>query len=180
MRQLRRAAVGALFPLAVSIANAAQPPFAMSDPLKELPELQFTGGAGQARTLANFTGKVVLLNIWATWCVPCRKEIPTFDRPQAALGGPDFEVAALSIDAKGMDAVNKFYAETGIRHLARYVTSAGNAALETLGVFGLPATFLIGRRGGELGRKIDPAEWDSPEMTEFLKQVIKQQKETNP
>ena len=180
MRQLRRAVVGAVFLLATSIAYAEQPPFAMNNPPKELPELQFTDGTGQARTLADFRGKVVLLNIWATWCMPCRKEMPTLDRLEAALGGPDFEVVPVSIDRKGMEAVDKFYAEIGIQHLARYVTPAGNAALEMLGAFGLPATFLIDRQGRELGRKMGPAEWDSPAMTEFLKQITKLQKETNP
>ena len=178
MTRILLALVGALFWLGAQTAGAAGPPMAMSDTPKPLPEIQFTDGAGKARTLGDFKGKVVLLNVWATWCVPCRKEMPTLDRLQAALGGADFEFVALSIDAKGMDAVNKFYAESGIQHLARYVTPAGNAALETLGVFGLPATLLIDRQGRELGRKIGPAEWDSPEMTDFLKQVTKQQKET--
>ena len=180
MRRLLQAGVGAVSLLAASIAYAEQPPFAMNEAPKPMPELQFNDGGGKALTLADFKGKVVLLNIWATWCVPCRKEMPKLDRLQATLGGPDFEVVALSIDAKGMDAVNKFYAEIGIRHLARYVTPAGNATLETLGVFGLPATFLIDRQGLELGRKIGPAEWDSPEITDFLKQVTGLQRETDP
>ena len=164
----------------VTEVAAAPPHFAMYDSPKPLPELVFTDDTGAARTLAEFKGKVVLLNVWATWCGPCRKEMPTLDRLQAALGGPDFEVVPLSIDRKGMAAINKFYAEIGIQHLSRYVTSAANDAFEKLAVFGLPATLLIDRQGRELGRLEGPAEWDSPDMVTFLKSVIAKQKETSP
>jgi thiol-disulfide isomerase/thioredoxin len=160
----------------------AAPPqnFVIGDAPKQVPELQFTDAAGNPRTLADFKGKTVLLNLWATWCLPCRKEMPALDRLQATLGGEDFEVVPVSIDRKGMDAVNKFYAEIGLQHLARYVAPAANRALDQFGVFGLPATLLIDRSGQELGRLVGPAEWDSPEMIAFLKGVITQQKETNP
>ncbi len=161
-------------------AAAASINFAMNETPKPMPELQFSDSDGKALTLADFKGKVVLLNVWATWCGPCRKEMPALDRLQAALGGPDFEVLPVSIDRKGMDVVTKFYAEIGIRHLSRYVAPTANQVLNTLGVWGLPATLLIDRQGRELGRLDGPAEWDSPGMTDFLKQVITQQKETNP
>ncbi|HUR43782.1 MAG TPA: TlpA disulfide reductase family protein [Aestuariivirga sp.] len=147
---------------------------------KPLPEIHFTDGTGKARTLEEFKGKVVLLNIWATWCAPCRKEMPTLDRLQVALGGPDFEVLPLSIDSKGLEAVNKFYAETGVEHLSHYVAPSAGEAFDKLGIFGLPETFLIDRQGQELGRRAGPAEWDSPEMTAFLKNVIAQEKEKSP
>ena len=154
--------------------------FVMNAAPMPMPELQFSNGDGRAMTLEDFKGRVVLLNVWATWCGPCRKEMPTLDRLQVSLGGPDFEVLSVSIDRKGMDAVTKFYAEIGIQHLGRYVAPAANQVLDTLGVWGLPATLLIDREGRELGRRDGPAEWDSPEMIAFLKQVILQQKETAP
>ena len=161
-------------------AAATPVKFAMNETPKPMPELQFSDSDGKALTLADFRGKVVLLNVWATWCGPCRKEMPTLDRLQAALGGPEFEVVPVSIDRKGMDVVTKFYAEIGIQHLSRYVAPTANRVLDTLGVWGLPATLLIDRQGRELGRLDGPAEWDSPEMVAFLKHVIKQQKETAP
>src|SRR4051812_26859229 len=104
-----------------SAAWAAPPQnFVMHDAPKALPEISFTDGAGQPHTLGDFKGKVVLLNIWATWCAPCRKEMPTLDRLQAALGGAHFTVVALSIDRKGMGAVKKFYNEIGVTHLGLY------------------------------------------------------------
>lgn len=130
--------------------------------------ISFTDGAGQPKTLASFSGKVVLLNIWATWCAPCRKEMPTLDRLQEKLGGPDFEVVALSMDRAGPDIVKKFYAETGVTHLALNIDSSAKAMF-TLGAVGLPMTLLIDREGKEIGRLIGPAEWDSPDMVEFIR-----------
>ena len=167
--------------LAVNKAAIAAPQnFAMSETPKPLPELQFTDSDGKTLTLADFKGKVVLLNIWATWCGPCRKEMPTLDRLQAALGGPDFVVLPMSIDRKGMDVVTKFYTEIGIQHLSRYVAPAANQVLDRLGVWGLPATLLVDRQGRELGRLEGPAEWDSPDMISTLKIIISKQKETTP
>ena len=161
-------------------AFAAETPLVMDATPKPAPDLHFTDGDGKARTLADFKGKLVLLNIWATWCAPCRKEMPTLDRLQAALGGPDFEVVPLSVDRKGMDAVNKFYGEIGLQHLARYVAPSASDAMDTLAIFGLPATFLINGKGFVLGRKDGPAEWDSPEFVAFFKTIVAKSKETNP
>jgi len=143
----------------------------MHDAPKPVAAIKFDDAQGQSRNLADFKGKVVLLNIWATWCGPCRKEMPALDRLQAALGGPDFEVVALSIDRGGMDAVRKFLADIGIRNLAMYLDSSGQA-LRTLSALGLPTTLLIDREGREIGRLIGPAEWDSPEMVEFVRCVV--------
>lgn len=145
--------------------------FLMRDAPVAVPALEFADGEGHPRALADFRGKVVLLNIWATWCLPCRKEMPTLDRLQAALGGGDFEVVALSIDRRGVDAVKKFFTEIGVQHLAIYVDSSREAN-SALGILGLPATLLIDRRGLELGRISGPAEWDAPETVAFLKSII--------
>lgn len=136
-----------------------------------LPELQFTDGAGAVMTLADFPGKVVLLNVWATWCVPCRKEIPTLDRLQAKLGGANFEVVTLSIDRDGATKVGEFYRQIGGEHLSVYLDSSGKVGRD-LNVIGLPTTLLINREGRELGRVIGAAEWDSPEIVNAIKQAI--------
>jgi thiol-disulfide isomerase/thioredoxin len=145
--------------------------FVLHDTPMPLPELQFTDGEGEPRSLADFRGKVVLLNVWATWCLPCRREMPTLDRLQAALGGNAFEVVALSIDRGGADAVRKFYAEIGIQHLAIHVDTTSQVGF-ALATAGLPTTLLIGAEGRELGRLIGPAEWDAPDMVAFLKTII--------
>ena len=145
--------------------------FAVHEAPKPVPELAFQRGDGSPATLNDFRGKVVLLNIWATWCVPCRREMPTLDRLQAKLGGPGFEVVALSIDRAGVEVVRKFYGEIAIKNLPIYIDSAGKAT-RTLKVVGLPTTLLIGADGGEIGRLVGPAEWDAPEMVAFLRKHV--------
>ncbi|WFP60652.1 TlpA disulfide reductase family protein [Mesorhizobium sp. WSM4904] len=160
--------------LAASLpAAAAEAPqnFAVLDTPAALPEISFADAAGQPKTLAGYAGKVVLLNVWATWCGPCRKEMPTLDRLQAKLGGPDFEVVALSMDRKGPDAVRKFFAETDVTHLAPNIDTSAQAMF-TLGAVGLPMTLLIDRQGKEIGRLIGPAEWDAPDMVDFIRARI--------
>jgi thiol-disulfide isomerase/thioredoxin len=138
---------------------------------KPVAAISFDDGQGQTRSLTESKGKVVLLNIWATWCVPCRHEMPALDRLQTALGGADFEVVAVSIDRSGKNVVAKFFAEVGIQKLAMRLDSAGKATRE-LGVFGLPTTLLLDRDGREIGRLVGPAEWDAPEIIEFIRCVI--------
>ncbi|WP_348642942.1 TlpA family protein disulfide reductase [Rhizobium laguerreae] len=145
----------------------------LNDTPKPLPDVQFSDGDGRPQTLADFRGKVVLLNVWATWCLPCRTEMPTLDRLQAALGGDAFEVVALSIDRKGAAAVKRFYLEIAVQHLAMHVDASGEA-LSALAAVGLPATILIDAEGRELGRLMGPAEWDAPDMVAFLRSIIEQ------
>ena len=172
MKHLPLLALGALIALAANaIALEAPANFIVFDAPKPLPELRIADGDGKAGALADFRGKFVLLNIWATWCVPCRKEMPTLDRLQGQLGGPNFEVVALSIDRGGSDAVRKFYADVGIRQLAVRLDAAAEAPFK-LGAVGLPTTLLINPQGEEIGRLIGPTEWDSPEMIGFLKSVV--------
>ncbi|CCV08365.1 putative thioredoxin protein [Mesorhizobium metallidurans STM 2683] len=169
MKTFALALFGALLAVALPAAAAEAPEnFAVLDTPAAVPEITFVDGAGQPKTLADFSGKVVLLNIWATWCAPCRKEMPTLDRLQAELGGPDFEVIALSMDRNGPDAVKKFFTEIGIQHLALNIDTSAKAMF-ALGAVGLPTTLLIDRDGNEIGRLIGPAEWDSPEMVDFIR-----------
>lgn len=175
MKKLALLLFGALLALArpVSAADAPQK-FALHPEPKPIPEIQFQDGEGRDLTLADFRGKVVLLNVWATWCIPCRREMPMLDRLQAELGGPDFQVLALSIDRGGVEAVARFYGEVDVKHLAMYLDSSGQAA-PVLGAVGLPTTFLIDRDGREIGRLVGPAEWDSPEMAAFIRGYLAKQ-----
>lgn len=168
--------VAGLFFAGTTIAAAQQLPknFILHEAPKPVASITFEGGQGRPRSLAEFRGKVVLLNIWATWCGPCRREMPSLDRLQGLLGGSDFEVVALSIDRAGVEVVvRKFYADVGIRNLSIYIDSSGKATRE-LATVGVPATLLIDRDGRELGRLVGPAEWDEPDIVQFLKRVIAQ------
>jgi thiol-disulfide isomerase/thioredoxin len=133
-----------------------------------LPDIGFADSDGRSTRLSSYRGKVVLLNIWATWCVPCRKEMPALDRLQASFRGSDFEVVALSVDRDGLRAVTGFYVQTGIRHLRIYVDESGQA-MSDLGVAAIPTTLLIDRHGNEIGRKTGPAEWDNPVIVEVIR-----------
>ncbi|MBI2735962.1 MAG: TlpA family protein disulfide reductase [Rhodospirillales bacterium] len=139
---------------------------------RPLPELRFVDGEGREMTLKAFEGQTVLLNIWATWCVPCRKEMPALDRLQSKLGGPDFRVVALSIDREGLPAVTAFYQELGLKTLGIYVDQTGKASRQ-LGVVGIPTTLLLDREGREIGRTVGPAEWDSDAVVQVLEKHVK-------
>lgn len=149
-------------------------PLVMRDQPVPLPELRVLDGAGRPVELASLKGKVVLLNIWATWCPPCRQEMPSLDRLQAQLGGADFQVVALSMDAgtKGLDLVKSFYAAEGIKHLAIY-QDADAAAIFKLKAVGVPTTLLLDRQGREIGRMSGTAEWDAPQIVEALRALLR-------
>lgn len=158
------------------IADAQNLPnnFVVHDSPRPLTNLQFEDDGGQARSLADFKGKVVVLNIWATWCVPCRQEMPAPDRLQTALGGPGFQVVPVSIDRGGVDAIRKFYAEIAVQHLGTYVDKSGQI-LREIGAIGLPATLVIERSGKEVARIVGPAEWDSAGIVQFIRTLVEQQ-----
>ncbi len=138
---------------------------------RPLPPLVFRDGSGRPLTLADFRGRTVLLNLWATWCVPCRKEMPTLDRLEARLGGGDFQVVALSIDRAGPAAVKAFLKTLGLSALGVYDDASGKAA-GSLGVVGIPTTLLVGRDGRELGRKVGPAAWDDAESVALIRRAL--------
>lgn len=166
-------AFGFMLGLVWSTAATAEGPNAvpLHDTPLPLPAISFADENGNALTLDRWRGKVVLLNVWATWCAPCRHEMPTLDRLQATLGSERFEVVALSIDRAGVRVVRRFFDEIGIQHLGIFVDTTMKASRD-LRILGLPGTLLIGPNGRELGRLIGPAEWDTPEMVAFFEGVI--------
>ena len=151
-----------------SHADGGPGKFTVHETPRPLPELRFVGEGGRQLTLTDFRGKALLVNVWATWCVPCREEMPTLDRLQARLGGPELEVIALSIDRAGMDVVKEFYAEIGVRNLGRYVDASGEAS-RALRIVGLPTTLLVDAKGRELGRLVGATDWNSPAMVAFIR-----------
>jgi thiol-disulfide isomerase/thioredoxin len=166
-------ALGFVLALVFSTATMTEGPNAvpLHDTPQPLPTISFADERGNALTLDRWRGKVILLNVWATWCGPCRREMPTLDRLQATLGSERFEVVALSIDRAGVGVVRRFFDEIGVRHLGIFIDETMKASRD-LRIFGLPGTLLIGPDGRELGRLIGPAEWDTPEMVAFFERVI--------
>ncbi|NOU04710.1 MAG: TlpA family protein disulfide reductase [Hyphomicrobiaceae bacterium] len=145
--------------------------FVKKSPPEAVVPIKFEDGEGKALTLDAFKGKVVLLNLWATWCAPCRKEMPALDRLQGQVGGADFEVVALSVDRAGAKAGQKFLTETGVKNLKLYADATARMGSELRAV-GLPTTLLLDRQGREIGRLVGPAEWDSAEAVALVKAAV--------
>jgi thiol-disulfide isomerase/thioredoxin len=155
-----------------SSASSKLTAFVVRNPPEPVPNITFQNAAGDLFNLSNFKGKTVLLNLWATWCAPCREEMPSLDRLQKALGGDKFEVVAVSLDLKGTEAARKFLAEVKAENLKLYVdptAKQGNA----LKLIGMPTTILIDRQGRELGRLAGPAEWDSDDAKKLIETALK-------
>ncbi|MGH6851352.1 MAG: thiol:disulfide interchange protein TlpA [Methylocella sp.] len=141
---------------------------------KPLPELSFATPEGTKASLADFKGRTVLLNLWASWCVPCRQEMPALDRLQGMRGSKDFTVVAVNIDTARPDRTQAFLRETGIKNLKLY-TDNTEAIFQTLKqagkVLGLPATILVGKDGCEIGTMAGPAQWDSEDALALLNAI---------
>ena len=133
-----------------------------------VPATTFTDPEGGTHSLADWRGKVVLLNFWATWCAPCREEMPSLDRLQQELGSDTFEVVALAVDRAGPETAQKFLNEIGVTALKLYsdTTTRSGSALRAVG---MPTTILIDAEGREIGRLPGPYEWDAPEAKALIK-----------
>ncbi|MBS7543736.1 thiol:disulfide interchange protein TlpA [Ancylobacter oerskovii] len=137
-----------------------------------IPDLAVIAPDGTATRLGGIGGDGLrLVNIWATWCVPCRTEMPALDTLQAERGGNGFEVVAINIDTRDGEKPKRFYEETGIRNLALYTDPKAKAFQDLRAVgrgFGLPTTMLIDAEGCEIGHIAGPAEWASPEALALI------------
>jgi len=138
----------------------------------DVPDAAFEGPDGAAMSLADLKGKVVLLNIWATWCVPCREEMPQLNALQAELGGDNFEVVAINIDKGGPEKAKAFLDETGATDLAFYADPTAKL-FSKLKAVGMPTTLLLNAQGQEMGRLVGPADWASPEAKALIEAAIK-------
>ena len=143
-----------------------------------IPELRFMNRKNREITLEAFRGSFVLLNIWATWCAPCREEMPALDRLQEKIGGPDFHVLALSIDETSSSVIKKFYKNLEVESLFIYHDPTGKA-FEILKMPGIPATVLIDRNGEGIAYVVGPVEWDNPDVIAEIKSYLNPANENN-
>lgn len=153
--------------------------FVLAEPPRPVPALAFTDLDGKELTLAAFRGKVVVLNLWATWCVPCIKEMPSLQRLSAKLGGKDVAVMAMSQDRAGAKIVAPFLEKHGLKTLPVYLDPKG-AVLRALAGRGLPTTLVIDREGREFGRLEGDAEWDGPHALALINHVAAQGADNRP
>jgi thiol-disulfide isomerase/thioredoxin len=152
----------------VAALAVAQTPFRM-------PDLTFKDAQGHGRTLADWRGRTVLLNLWATWCVPCRREMPALDALQGMLGSGDFEVVAVNIDTRDPQKPLAFLKDVGVSHLAYYSDDSAKIFedLKEAGkAFGMPTTVIVDRYGCGIGTMAGPAAWASDDGLKLVSAVI--------
>jgi thiol-disulfide isomerase/thioredoxin len=154
-----------------ALATGPMAAFLAHEERKAVPAFTFANDKGETLSLGQWKGKVVLLNLWATWCAPCRKEMPDIAAIQKELGGADFEVVALSVDRKGLEASAAFLKEIGAEGLNLYIDPEAKS-LAALQALGLPATVLIDRNGLEAGRLLGPAPWNSREAKTLVRALL--------
>ena len=150
---------------ALTVASNPQP----------VPELTFTDDQGQPKKLADWRGRVVLFNLWATWCVPCRKEMPALDALQAKLAGTDFDVVAVNIDTRDPEKPKAWLRTAGVSRLGYYADASAGVfqTLKTAGkAFGMPTTLLVDAKGCELASLAGPAEWASDDAVALIKAAV--------
>ena len=121
--------------------------------------------------ITHFKGKIILLNFWASWCLPCIRELPSMDRLQQSLGGSDFSVVAISLDRGGAKVAKRLFRRIKITNLKLYVDKT-SASAKKLGVRFMPTTFIFDRKGRKIGKLQKAAEWDSPEAKDLIKFFI--------
>jgi thiol-disulfide isomerase/thioredoxin len=132
-----------------------------------MPAVAFIDEAGNATDLSRFKGKITLVNLWATWCSPCVKEMPSLERLKTARKSDQFDVATISEDVQGAPAVEAFFAKNGLAGLPRYLDPK-NAMTRAFKLNGLPTTLLLDREGREIGRFEGVADWDGPEALRLI------------
>ncbi len=168
---------------ALELADAVRPfkrgevaNFLPSEAPVSVSDLTFQDAEGNPRSMADYAGRTVLLNLWATWCVPCRKEMPALDRLQAELGSDAFTVVTVNIDRRNTERAKAFFSEIGIKNLPML-------ADPTMGVFetlksrgraiGMPTTMLVDPNGCEIGTMHGAAEWDSDDAKALIEAALK-------
>ncbi|WP_072370832.1 TlpA disulfide reductase family protein [Hyphomicrobium sp. NDB2Meth4] len=156
------------------LSTGAMTTFVFKPQPEALPDIRFVNGQGTEVGLDSLRGKVVLLNVWATWCAPCREEMPALNRLQEALGSDKFEVVALAVDKSGIEGARKFLTDIKADKLAVYADPTAKEGT-TLKVIGMPTTILIDADGKEIGRLIGPAHWDSADAKRLIEAQLPKQ-----
>jgi len=159
--------------LRAEYANGTMAAFVFDPAPRMAPANQFMGPDGHTYSLGSFKGKVLLVNFWATWCAPCRHEMPDLNNLQATLGGADFEVVTINVDRGDGNLADKFMKEVGADQLTVYRESLNRMA-GAYQVIAMPTTFLIDRDGYILGKALGAAEWNSPEAHALIDWALKQ------
>ena len=154
-----------------TLVAGAMARFKPARPPKPMPDLEFLDANDNPLRLADFTGQARLINLWATWCAPCVKEMPSLDRLQAEVDKDKFVVLPLSLDGPSRPKVAPFYVDKKLSHLGVYFDK-GRKAMQALDVSILPTSILVDAQGRELGRLEGEADWEKPEALALMKAAI--------
>jgi len=152
--------------------NGAMHEFILQTPPAPAPQASFSDGADATLGFKDFKGKVTLINLWATWCAPCVKEMPSLEALKKARDGADFAVVTISEDHGGRKLVDPFFEKNGLSLLPRY-TDTESAVGRALRIRGLPTTLLLDRDGNEIGRFEGGADWSGPDAQALIDWAIK-------
>jgi thiol-disulfide isomerase/thioredoxin len=148
---------------------------ALAEKPMRVPDLSFHDGNGKPVKLSDFRGRNLLVNLWATWCVPCRKEMPALDALMGKMDAQDFTIVAINIDTRDPEKPKKFLADIGAKNLPYYEDQSGNTFqdLKRAGrALGLPTSILVDKKGCEIGHIAGPAEWASDDAVKLVKAAI--------
>ena len=177
----KKVAAGGVCALSQMAAQRADPlvhgevaALALSDGENRLSDIVFDGPDGTKTSIGAFKGRTILLNLWATWCVPCRQEMPALAKLQAILGSERFSVVAVNIDTVRLDKPKAFLRDIGATSLPFYADNTADILQQlkrNQKIIGLPTTILIGKDGCEIGTLAGAAEWDSPDAQALIRQL---------
>ena len=141
-----------------------------------LPDLAFEDAEGRPKKLSDWRGRMVLVNLWATWCVPCRKEMPALDSLQTRLGGPNFEVVAVNIDTRDPEKPKNFWKEVNLTRLGYFSDPKAKVFQDLKAInraLGMPTSVLVDGEGCEIAAIAGPAEWDSDDAIKLITAAVK-------
>lgn len=147
------------------------------EPPKPVPETPFFDEHGNQISIADYRGKIIIMNFWATWCAPCVAEMASLDRLQEQLSGTNMEVLAINEDRNGQEAATAFFEEKGLKHL-RNLLDRDMKLARAANIAAMPTTLLINTEGEEVAAVLGEAEWDSPDIVAYLKQCLGEDKKT--
>src|SRR4051812_39068622 len=167
-----RRAAGDLARKLAPLAHGEVAAITMATAPLRLPDLAFEDGAGKPRKLSDWRGRTLLVNLWATWCVPCRKEMPALERLQTRLGGPNFEVVAINIDTRDPEKPKDFLREANLNRLGYFSDQKAKVFQDLKGIgraLGMPTSVLVDGAGCEIATLAGPAEWDSEDAIKLIK-----------
>ena len=140
---------------------------------RQLPRFEFRDGTGRTITLDRFRGKFILLNIWATWCTPCIKEVASLDHLAALVDEKNLVIIPISVDPAGVVSVGSFYSRLSLHRLKIYADPS-KMVMGSLAVMGIPTTLLVDRDGREIGRVVGAAQWDAATAVERIAKLVEQ------